>query len=95
MKIQLTTREAADLLYWDEYANFSPEGALALVEYLENLEDDLGVIDFDKVAIRCEFSEYRTEEEALEEYDIGTIEELEDETTVIKVSNGGVIVAGF
>ena len=59
MKATLSTSQAADLLKADTNAKWSHSGALALVEYLEELESDTGTeIEFDAVAIRCDFSEY-------------------------------------
>lgn len=61
MKITLTTSQAADLLNADTNANWSRSGAYALVEYLEELEEDTGeTIKFDAVAIRCDYSEYES-----------------------------------
>ena len=61
MKIELSTYEAADILLKDEYANWSRGAAHALVEYFESLEEDCGEsIELDSVAIRCDFSEYRS-----------------------------------
>lgn len=59
MKLTLSTSHAADLLRQDENANWSYAGATALVEYLEELESDTGEeIEFDTVAIRCDYSQY-------------------------------------
>ena len=59
MKTTLTTCQAADILANDEYSNFTRAGAFALVEYLEALEDETGEgMDFDSVAIRCDWGEY-------------------------------------
>jgi hypothetical protein len=56
---RLTTSEAADLLMGDTYAGWTYHGALALVEHLEELEEETGVcVEFDVVAIRCDYSEY-------------------------------------
>ena len=58
MKLQLSTNYAVDLLRRDEYAGWSYHGATALVEHLENLEDDLGEeITFNCIDFRCEYSE--------------------------------------
>ena len=55
----LTTSKAADLLMGDEYAGWTYHGARALVEHLEELEEETGIsVEFDVVAIRCEYSEY-------------------------------------
>ena len=108
MKKTLSTSEASDLLVADKDAGWSYAGARALVKYLENLEDDTGEeIEFDRVALRCDFSEYESAREAAEEYgwepdedaDSDDAEEaaaewLADRTTVITF-NGGVIVQQF
>ena len=108
MKQTLTTGQAADLLVADKDAGWSYAGAFALVEYMESIEDDTGEeIEFDRVALRCEFNEYSTALEAAQEYgwepdedaDSDDAEEaaaewLADRTTVITF-NGGVIVQQF
>jgi hypothetical protein len=59
MKATLSTSQAADLLKADTNARWSRSGAFALVEHLEQLEEDCGTeIEFDVVAIRCDYSEY-------------------------------------
>jgi hypothetical protein len=59
MKTTLTTSAAAEILANDENSSFSRLGAYALVEYLEELEESTGEeIEFDRVGIRCDFSEY-------------------------------------
>jgi hypothetical protein len=66
MKATLSTSQAADLLKADTNGTrWSRSGALALVECLEELESDTGTeIEFDVVAIRCDFSEYASALEA-------------------------------
>ena len=59
MKTTLTTTEAAHRLIDDENANWSRAGAFAIVEYLEELEEDCGdEIEFCPVSLRCDYSEY-------------------------------------
>ena len=109
MKKTLTTDQAADLLVADDNAGWSYAGASALVEYLENLEEDTGEeIEFDRIAIRCDFSEYESAREAAKEYgwepdedadsddaeEAAALEWLNDRTTVITFG-GGVIVRQF
>ena len=76
----------------DEYANWSYSGASALFEYLTELEEDTGEqIEFDRVALRCEYSEYENLEDILSQYDnINTLEDLQDNTTVIEVKTKGI-----
>ena len=59
MKTTLSTSEAADILFKDSNANWSYAGARALAEYLEEYEESTGEeLEFDYVAIRCDFSEW-------------------------------------
>ena len=61
MKKTMTQYDIANELMQDEYAKWSRAGAFALADYYEQLEEDLGEsIEFDAVAIRCEFSEYES-----------------------------------
>ena len=84
--------------------NFSYMGLDALYDYLEEFEEDTGEqIQFDLVAICCDFSEYDSLEEIIEDYDsIETLEDLEMKTTVIpiyeydgKTETGGYIIHQF
>lgn len=48
--------------------NFSAEGLKALFEYLEEIEEATGQeMEFDMVAIACDFSEYTSADEAARE----------------------------
>ena len=105
MKTTLSTSEAADLLLADKNAGWSYAGARALVEHLEAVEDDTGeAIEFDAVALRCEFSEYESAREAAEENGFEPDEDADSEdaeeaalewmngrTTVIEFSEGVII----
>lgn len=74
----------------DSYANnFSYEGLSALFEYLEDYEDDTGEqVEFDLVALCCDFTEYENIQEIKDNYsDIESLEDLEGYTTVIPVYN--------
>lgn len=69
MKMTLSTNHAASLLNEDENANWTHAGALALVEYLEEMEEESGEeIEFDVVAIRCDFSQYDSLQEWAHDY---------------------------
>ena len=82
----MTTFEIAHELMQDDNANWSRAGAFALAEYFEQLEEDLGEpIEFDAVAIRCDFSEYESLQEWASEYgldciDLGVESDDDDET---------------
>jgi hypothetical protein len=110
MHQNISTDEAIKLLKEDDNADWSWSGAEALVGYLEGLEDSLDEsIEFDRVAIRCEYSEYSSALEAAEDYgftpeddedededdvESSAITYLENRTTVIKFE-GGVIIQQF
>ena len=101
MKHTLSTLEAATLLYNDEFADWSRGGAMALVEHLEQFEEDTGEsIEFDPIAIRCDYSEYDSALEAAEQYtdecnnEETALEFLEENTTVIPLK-GGIIIQNF
>ena len=73
---------------------FSYEGLSALFDYLEEMEESTGEeLEFDPVALCCEFEEYDTFEEFQEEYNgevlYPTLVDLEDYTTVIRVGHTG------
>ena len=89
--------------------NFSYEGAKALMEYLEQLSDDLETpIDYDPIAFCCWYSEYGSYDEAASEYfhyepdpeggddeNEGIAEEFLNERTQVIEFNGGIIIADF
>jgi hypothetical protein len=59
MKTTLSTSDITHALKSDENAAWSWNGARALAEYLEQLEEETGEeMELDTVAIRCDFSEY-------------------------------------
>ena len=61
MKQTMTTNEVAAALRADDNANWSYAGALALAEYLEEMEEGGGSeLEFDRVAIRCDFAEWES-----------------------------------
>ena len=69
--------------------NFSREGLDSLFDYFEQLEEDMGKeIDFDPIAICCEYSEYENFEEIKNNYDcIENYEDLENNTSIIEIEN--------
>lgn len=67
--------------------NFSYKGKRALFDYLEEMESDMGEeVELDVIALCCEYNE-DTIEDILQNYDIGSIEELEEKTSVIMVND--------
>ncbi len=87
MKETLSTLEVADRLFRDENANWTYAGAHALAEYLEEYEESTGEeMEFDRVAIRCDFTQWASLQEwahdyfsnAWQEMGFDEIEEIDD-----------------
>jgi hypothetical protein len=108
MKETLTTNEIARKLREDENAGWSYAGALALAEYLEEVDrEGEQEMEFDRVAIRCDYSEHTSATEAASDYDweadkdsdedqneAAALEFLQGRTAVIEF-DGGVIIQDF
>ena len=83
MKTTLSTTQAAHLLLDDTNAAWSRLGAFALVEYLEELEEDTGnEIDLCPCSIRCEYSQYDSLEDFALEY-FGSDQKAKEELNCI------------
>jgi hypothetical protein len=105
MKIKLNTNEAANILMNDPLMNdpttyWSRNAAYALIEYYESLEDEMGEsIELDRVALRCEWSEYESAVEAASEFDedlseSAALDYFEERTNVIPFE-GGILIQLF
>lgn len=79
MKQELTTYQVAHLLLADKENNgYTYAGAFALAEWFEQMESDTGeAIEFDAVAIRCDWNEYSSLRSAYAEH-TGTDEDKVD-----------------
>ena len=79
--------------------NFSRVGLQGLFDYLEEYEDSTGEsIEFDPIALCCEYSEYENIEDFHCEYDAEDypdIDTLQDHTQVIDLGNGAFIIQQF
>ena len=111
MKQTLSTSHAVDLLLRDEYAKQSRPAAEALIAYYEDLENETGSeIEFDQVAIRCDWNEFDTAKEFADQYmdpkDLQGLEEdelieaveeyMNDHSFMIKLDNdNGYLVQNF
>ena len=77
---------------------FTRLGAFALFEYFEQYEQNTNdeEIEFDPIAFRCDFTEYKNLQEIAREYgeEYGDLDYLEQSTTVIEF-DGGLIIANF
>ena len=93
MKQYITRYEFTDEM---QKHGFSYEGSKALFDYFEQLEEDMGEdMDFDPIAIRCDYNEYESFEECQIDYsDIETLSELCDQTHVIEIPKSQGLIVG-
>ena len=105
MKKTLATHEITTALILDENANWTRRGAFALAKYLEQLEEDIGEeIELDVIALRCEYSEYKSLQDFAEQFwqtssqrltrDEAIKEYIEHRSILIEF-DGGIIVEDF
>ena len=91
----LTLEEMITDLMCDEYANWSPQGARALAEYWEQVSDDIGEdLYWDRVAMRCDFTEFTSWDDVCCSYELDE-EEVRERTNVIECDNGHIILQEF
>jgi hypothetical protein len=83
----------------DQYKdNFSFFAQASLYDYFEELEEDTGEkIEFDPIAICCEYSEYKDIEEYNQDYEpVESIDKIRELTTVIEIpQNKGFIIQQY
>ena len=73
---------------------FSYDGANALFSYLEELEESSDTtIEFDPIAIRCNYVEYKNLAELNKDFENDyTMESLAEDTTVIEVDGTSILI---
>ena len=78
---------------------FTYDGLRALFDYLEGLEESgCDEIELNVIALCCEYTEYENLAEFQNDYNITdyeTIEDVENETTVIRVDDERFIIQSF
>jgi len=80
---------AHDLLS-DEYATWSVDGAVFIADYLWEFAGEMGEpVEYDRVAVRCEFSEYVSLDELASDYPDDT--DVSDGVVAV-LDSGAVIV---
>lgn len=76
---------------------FTWNGAAALFDWFEECESSEDEIEFDAVAIRCEYTEYESLEEFQADYgdEYESIEDIEYHTIVIPIDDDAFIIQVF
>ena len=97
MKSTINEHDFRDRFHRMDRGNqFSYDGLTALFTALEEYEEDTGEqIEFDVIALCCEFTEYDNLEEFHSEYDheeYPDVESIEDSTQVIKFNTESFII---
>jgi hypothetical protein len=99
MKQTVTQYDFTEAFRQTRPENFSYAGQKALFDYLEEYEADTGEeIELDVITLCCDYSEYADLEEFRKDYggDYETIEDVEEQTTVIRIEGGeGFIIQDF
>lgn len=76
--------------------SFTYNGFKALYDYLTELENSCNTqIELDPIGFDCEYVEYDDFEELQLDYDVETIQELYNNTTVIEFNNGSLIIGAY
>ena len=96
MKRTITEHEFIDGFKGSYADSFTYEGKKALFEYFEQLEEDTGFdMEFDPIAIHCDFTEYDDFAEFLDEYEdyakehnIKEIDDIAEHTQLIRYDGG-------
>ena len=88
----------------DRSENFSVAGRKALFSWFTELEADSGVeMELDPIAVCCEYSEYADINELKQDYavpedcedDDEALEYFREQTMVIELDNGGLIIQAY
>jgi len=98
MKTIINFNEFVDAFRKIRPDNFSYDGLKALFEYLEEYEEDTGTeIEFDVIALCCDYTEYKNLKEFQEAYgeDYKDLESIQDNTALIKIDEESFIIQNF
>ena len=79
--------------------NFSADGLVALFDYFEQYEAESGIeLEFDPIAICCEYNEYENIAEFHKDYDKETYPDqdaISNSTQLIRIDDEGFIILAF
>ena len=75
---------------------FSYDALEAMFTFLDDLSDDLGEpMELDVISLCCDWMEFSTVTEAIKAYNMESLEELQDNTMVLELDNGGIVLQQF
>jgi hypothetical protein len=98
MKNTVTRHEFMDS--FGDRENFSYDGMTALFEYIEEMEEEMGIeLELDPIALCCDYTEYSSLEEFHGSYnkeEYPTMESIEESTQIIPIDGtDGFIIQAF
>lgn len=71
---------------------FSYDGLCALYDFIEECHPDF---ELDVIALCCDFCEYGSFGELANDYDVSSKRELHDNTIVLELDNGGLVIQSY
>jgi hypothetical protein len=74
--------------------SFSYEGLKALYNYLWDLSEDVGDIELDIIEIDCDYTEYCNLKDMQNHYDVQSLDDVRDNTTLIEIPNTSRFIIG-
>ena len=89
--MEMTDSEVVGALMSDENASWSVNQAYGLVEFLNDLYDEDNPYKLDVVALRCDFSGYKSIDEAAHDLQV-PVDDLYEEALIIQCDNDEVVV---
>jgi hypothetical protein len=108
MKLTIGIYDVAEMLINASEKAWTRSGALAMSEWLEEMEEDSGMeIEIDPIGIQCGYTEYKSVMEAASEYGWeadstefsdqheAAARQYLEERTEIRLFSGGVLVLNF
>jgi hypothetical protein len=89
--MEMTDSEAVGMLMSDDNAGWTVNQAWGLVEFLNDVHDEDNPYSMDVVALRCEFSGYKSIDEAAHDLQV-PVDDLYDDALIIQCDNEEVVV---
>ena len=89
--MEMTDSEAVGMLMSDDNAGWTVNQAWGLVEFLNDVYDEDNPYSMDVVALRCEFSGYKSIDEAAHDLQV-PVDDLYDDALIIQCDNEEVVV---
>ena len=96
IKETITQSQFMDAFRCSEFRkdSFSYEGLKVLYNYLWDLSEDVGDIELDIIEIDCDYTEYCNLKDMQNHYDVQSLDDVRDNTTLIEIPNTSRFIIG-